>query len=122
MTSPFLHPELAAGRWQTFTLAQQLGNVGSEVSRALKAKEAGDTQRMAAALDRCLELFDLTIADPKHRHRLRELCRAREVVCDFFFGDNVFQSTGPSLDRYFTQFAMAAQRLRKPHISYLDNK
>lgn len=103
------HPDLAAGRWFTFSLALQLGNIGSEVSRALKAKKVGDMKRMQAALERGLELFDLTIADPKHRQRLRELCRAREVVCDFFVGDNMYQSTGDSLDRYFTQFAMAAR-------------
>jgi hypothetical protein len=34
MTAPaHRHRELAAGRWQTLSLAEQLGNVGSEVGR-----------------------------------------------------------------------------------------
>ena len=106
----YAHPDLASGRWQTFSLAEQFGNIGSEISRALAAKKSANVARLQAALDRALELFDLTIADPKHRARLKELCRAREVVCDFFFGDNQYGSTGESLDRYFTQFALYARR------------
>lgn len=109
MSTP-LHPDLASGRWFTCSLSEQLGNIGSEISRALRAQREGNNQRMHHALDRALELFDLTIADPKHRLRLKELCRAREVVCDYFFGGNAYRSTGASLDRYFTQYALAARQ------------
>ena len=105
-----LHTELASGRWHTLSLADQLGNMGSEVSRALRAKQQMNELRMMSALDRALELCDLTIADPKHRSRLKELCRIREVVCDFFLGGNTYQSTDTSLNRYFMQFAMASRR------------
>ncbi|MEK7137226.1 MAG: hypothetical protein AAB853_02985 [Patescibacteria group bacterium] len=110
MTSP-IHADLAAGRWQEFSLNEQLGNIGSEVGRALRARAQGNEERLRGALDRALELFDLTIADPKHRGpRLREICRAREVVCDFFFGENEYGSTAASLDRYFTAFGLAARQ------------
>lgn len=104
------HADLAAGRWRRLSLVEQLGNIGSEISRALRAKEAGNPRRMQAALERGLELFDLTIADPKHRGRLKEICRAREVVCDFFYGDNVYRSDGDFLDRYFLTYAIAARK------------
>lgn len=104
-----LHQDLASGRWCTLSLSEQLGNVGSEVGRALRARAQGNADRERAALDRALELFDLTITDPKHRLRLRELCRAREVLKDFFFGDNAYGSTPESLDRYFLQFALHAR-------------
>jgi len=65
---------------------------------------------MDGALDRALELFDLTISDPKHRGRLREICRAREVVCDFFFGGNEYGSGAESLDKYFRTYAIAARK------------
>ncbi len=109
MNSP-LHTELAKGRWHTFPLALQLAHVGSEVSRASNAKKTGNDIRMQSALQRMLELLDLTISDPKNRYRLRELCRAREVLCDFLAGDNVYHSTGESLNRYFLQFAAGAKR------------
>ena len=108
MNPPF-HAELAAGRWQSFPLVLQLAHVGGEVSRACNAKKMGNDVRLQSALRRMLELFDLTIADPKNRYRLRELCRAREVLCDFLVGDNAYHSTDVSLDRYFLQFATASK-------------
>jgi hypothetical protein len=107
-----LHPSLAAGRWFELTLMEQLGNIGSEVGRAARAKTQGNDQRLAGALDRALELFDLTLADGRWRGRLKEIARAREVVCDFLVGDNEYGSTAESLDRYFLPFAMAARRNR----------
>jgi len=107
------HAGLAAGRWQTLTLAEQLGNIGSEVGRAIRASERDDPQRFAGALYRALELFDLTLDDPRWRgHRLREIARAREVTCDFLVGENEYHSTAESLDAWFLQFALAARRNR----------
>jgi len=61
---------------------------------------------------RALELFDLTLDDPRHRQsiaRLREIARAREVVVDFLDGPNQYGSTAASLMKYFDQFAAAAR-------------
>jgi hypothetical protein len=111
--SPIQHRELAAGRWWTLTIAEQLGNVGSEVSRA--ARWTGrDPERARAAFHRALELLDLTLSDPRLRHstsRLREIARTREVVADFFAGPNQYRSTAASLQRYFDAYAVAARRL-----------
>lgn len=107
------HGEAAAGRWWELSLAEQLGNVGSEVSRALRWRDH-DARLSAGALERALELMDLTLADPRHLrsvHRLREIARAREVLVDFFAGENEYGSTGRSLQRYFDIYAIAA-RLR----------
>lgn len=108
-----LHVELASGRWQTLTLAEQLGNIGSEVGRAIRAQERGDERRFTGAFDRALELFDLTLADPRwHGHRLREIARAREVTCDYLAGDNEYGSTARTLDAWFLAYAMLARRGR----------
>lgn len=112
MTSPELHAGLAAGRWRELTLLEQLGNVGSEVGRASRAKALGNEGRFAAALDRALELFDLTLADERWAFRRKEIARAREIVCDFLVGDNQYKSTAESLDTYFMEFAVAARRGR----------
>jgi hypothetical protein len=107
------HADLAAGRWPTMTLEDQLGNVGSDVGRAIRAKADRDERRFVGARDRALELFDLTLADPRwHGPRSREIVRAREVVCDFLVGDNDYQSTPEPLDAYFLAFAIAARRDR----------
>jgi len=103
-----LHPSLAAGRWHTFTLMEQLANVGSEVERALRWRSKGNQELSGRALDRGLELLALTISDPKHRGRLRELTRLREVLLDDFLGGNRYGSTEASWHRYFHPFALAA--------------
>ena len=107
-----LHQSLAGGRWHTMSLADQLGNIGSEVGRALNAHTQGDEERWKKALDRALELFDLTVADPRRKNQLREILRAREVVCDFFYGDNQYHSEPQKLDQYFMEFALVARRNR----------
>jgi hypothetical protein len=59
-----------------------------------------------------LELFDLTLDDPRHRQspsRLREIARAREVVADFFAGPNQYGSTAADLQKYFDAYALAAR-------------
>ena len=91
------------------TLVEQLANIGSEVGRAARAKDAGAHERMANALDRALELFDLTLADGRWTGRRREIARAREVVCDFLVGDNAYGSNAESLGAYFLVFAVAAR-------------
>lgn len=94
------------------TVAEQLGNIGSEVSRAATwADRKPELSR--AALYRALDLFDLTLDDPRHRQspaRLREIARAREVVVDLFDGPNQYGSTTASLQRYFDAYAVARSR------------
>jgi len=107
------HPELAAGRWFTLSLANQLGNVGSEYERALSWKERADQVRFEHAFARLLELLDLTIADPRWKnHRLKELTRLREVICDELFND-VQEFVHPSdLRQYFLYFGILARNER----------
>jgi hypothetical protein len=109
-----VHSSLSGGRWFTFTLAEQLANVGSEFERALSWKKRGDQVHFEKAFDRMLELLDLTIADPRwlRMRRLKELLRVREVLCDFFYGDNAYQTTPDYLSRYFLYFGIAARASR----------
>ncbi|MBI2626765.1 MAG: hypothetical protein HYW77_00795 [Parcubacteria group bacterium] len=109
MNGLFLHKELAAGRWYTFTLFEQLGNIGSEVSRARRA-QSKDEQRFQNAIDRALELFDLTLSDLRWRGRLKEIGRAREVFCDAVYGGKEYGSSLSDLERYFDHFALAIRR------------
>ena len=105
----FQHKTLAAGRWHELSLAQQLGNIGSEVLRAAR-REKKDKQLFWAAVERALELFDLTLSDPRWSGRLREIARAREVFCDAVYGGHLYESSFSSLVRYFDLFALAAMR------------
>lgn len=105
------HQGLAGGRWHELSLAEQLGNVGSEISRAVKW--TGRNPELArGAFERALELIDLMLDDPRHRQsppRLREIARVREVVVDFFDGANEYQTTAAGLQRYFDAYALAVR-------------
>ncbi len=104
----FQHQTLASGRWRRLSLLEQLGNIGSEVSRALRWKER-DTKLFFGAIERALELFDLTLDDSRWKGRRWEIARAREVFLDAVSGGTEYKSSLEDLVRYFDQFAYAAQ-------------
>ena len=107
------HVGLTTDRWQSLGLEEQLGNIGSEIGRAIAAKATGNGARFSAALDRALDLFDRTLADNRWAgHRRREIARAREVACDFLAFDNEYNSTAESLDAWFRFYALAARNGR----------
>ncbi|MEK7285773.1 MAG: hypothetical protein AAB035_00535 [Nitrospirota bacterium] len=102
------HSELASGRWFTLSLFEQLGNIGSEISRATRREEKKD-RIYENAITRAFELLDLTLADPRWHHRLKELVRVREVLADTIFGGHLYDTHLSDLDRYFFHFAVAAR-------------
>ena len=113
MTMAPLHHRGLGDRWATFSLVEQLGNVGSEVERTIRAHASGNAVRFDGALARALELFDLTAADERWRGtRRREILRAREEFCRVFFDPTVDAHSAEGLQRYFLHFALAANRRR----------
>lgn len=105
-----LHRDLASGRWFTLSLAEQLGNAGADVGRAIRARATGDTARFTSAFERALELLDLTLEDERWRGpRRREIARVREVVCDHLVGPGEYGSTDASLEAWFMAYAVAAR-------------
>jgi len=104
------HKELAAGRWAQMSFIEQMANVGSEVNRALNWKSKDNHDYSRRALERALELIDLTLDNAKGMARLKEVARMREAIVDFFAGSNQFGSTENSWRKYFLAFARAARR------------
>jgi len=105
-----IHKNLAEGRWFELTLAEQLGNVGSEVGRARKWEEKGKQEMKEKALDRAFDLMNLTITDGRWNTARKELCRVREVLADTFYGDREYHDTPENLERYFYQYALMARK------------
>ena len=97
-------------RWQNLTFYQQLGNIASELSRAIQFKNQNDIKHMNSSLWRLLELLDLTKADKKNSLRLRELCRFKEVLCDWYCQTKVYDVDPDSLKNYSLNFAMLARK------------
>lgn len=108
--SKFIHKNSAAGRWFQMSLAEQLGNVGSEVGRAANWAVKGNIKQSDRALERAFDLLDLTINDKRWAgSRLKELCRVREVLADTFYGDRVYGATPQSMEKYFYHYAVEAR-------------
>lgn len=96
-------------KWVQLSLSEQMANIGSEVVRAIRWHNKGEKKHKEKALERALELFDLTLSDKRWKNRAKEIARMREVICDFFYGDNEYRSDLSSLDSYFLHFALSAR-------------
>ena len=105
-----IHKDLAVGKWKQLDLVTQMANIGSEVERTISWKDKGNKLYSQKAFYRTLELLDLTIEDLDKTSGLRELTRLREVLVDYFAGQNNYSSTDDSWRKYFYPFNFAARR------------
>ena len=104
------HPELAKGRWAKMPFPLQMGNIGSEISRAINSKRRGNDERMYNAAARAIELFEFSIdCNSDSPTRLKELCRGKEEFCDFIFGDNTYSTDPKKIIHYYDQFVTLAR-------------
>jgi hypothetical protein len=103
-----LHKGLAHGKWFKMTLAEQLSNIGSEVGRAAKWQGKNE-QIFWGAVERALELFDLTLRDRRWLGRVREIGRAKEIFADSVLGGHEYKSSLKELEKYFMLFALTAR-------------
>jgi len=106
----YQHKELASGRWKELSLAEQMANIGSEVSRALAWRKKGNSEYCKKAVSRALELLDLSLDCPGSFSRLKELARLREALVDYFYGVNQFSSSEVLWRKYFDHFNYAARK------------
>ena len=99
--------DISKERWYKLSLAEQLGNIGSEVGRAAKWQER-DEKSFWGVVSRAMELFDLTQNDQRWSYRRKELDRAREVFADAVLGGKEYKSNIRDLEKYFMPFAVRA--------------
>ena len=104
----YQHKQLASGRWFELTFLEQMANIGSEVERAILWRNK-NSEYSIKAIERALELIELTIADAKNMARLKELTRLHEVLIDNFYGDNNFSSSDKLWRNYFNAFGYAVR-------------
>jgi hypothetical protein len=97
-------------RWAKLSFLEQMGNIGSEVGRAIAARRRGDASSEQGAIARALDLFSATASAlvGQNAARLREVLRAKEQFLRLFFDDGFDDADG--IEQYFMQFALAARR------------
>jgi len=99
-------------KWAQYSLVEQMGNISSEVGRAIIAHRAGNKVREDRAVDRALDLFSATVdawIDTPYAYRLKEVLRARDEFLRLFF-DGTFEEDADNIERYFTYFALLARQ------------
>ncbi len=97
-------------KWHEKTLAWQLGNIGSEIVRAINREEKGDLNGKQNAIERALELLDFTLTDKNNFSRLKEVARLREVLAGIYVGSDYYQVNLQAIQNYLLPFAVLARK------------
>ena len=97
-------------RWFKFSLLEQMGHIGSEISRARIWHDKNDRLTRNQCIERAFDLIDLTLKDGKWQNRRKELCRFRETLADCYGDYKEYQVSLADLDQYCFEFALAARR------------
>lgn len=103
--------------WNKLSIYDQLGTIGTEIGRTMSWRRSPQYGNPESSFYRGLEYLDLTINDPKNRGpKLKELCRVREVIVDWYYGAQLYATTDEDLNNYFEPFAIASN-LRRAKIA-----
>jgi len=73
-------------RWQKFSKGQQIGAIAAEITRA-QVWHKKDKERTLSAIERALELIDLTINDNRWQGLRAMLFWLRNELADFYIGN-----------------------------------
>ena len=98
-------------KWQKMTIFQQLGNIASEISRAIGWEKKGDIEAKKNALERALELINLTLENKNLGSGLKEVARLQEFVADNYANNQSYKVDLSSLYDYLLPFAVASRNL-----------
>lgn len=104
--------------WSKFSFPEQMGNVGSEVGRAIRAHASGNAKRERSAFDRALDLLDATaecLGEEDVAKRL-EVKSARDRFLRLF-EESDSEEELQSLEGYFMKYALAARQVDDGHAS-----
>ena len=93
-----------AETWFAMPVDEQISNIGSEVSRAIKWKNKNNEKRKEGFCAKAIEFLSLSIQDPKNKNRTREFENAINELIDYFYGNNVYGTTDEVLKKYYDAF------------------
>lgn len=96
--------------WNRLSFPEQLGNIGSEISRARFWDEKGNLGSRDRSLERALDLVYATLdGNRAHLSRLREVARLGEVVAGVYAGTDQGASSLQMVEEYCFHFAILAR-------------
>lgn len=94
-------------RFKKMNLFEQLGNVASEISRACYFETKKDVAARDNAIERGLELLDLTLSGGRGQ---KEIARLREGLTDVMAGTGMYDLSLDQIRDYLMPFALLARR------------
>lgn len=92
------------------SIAQKLGNIGSEFGRTMHWKTKQEAAPMNASLERLLSLLDAFIKEDLTLPQRRELLRLRELILDHILDTGLYSNSLSTLNTYFIQFGLLARQ------------
>ena len=90
--------------WHSMPIGLQIYNIGSEVGRAIRWKNAANYQRQLNFAIKAIELIGLTKMDPKNIKRFDELNFYQQELIDYLFGENMYENTDESIMKVYDQW------------------
>jgi len=99
-------------KWSKMSIYEQMANVGAEVGRAITWRNKNNEEISRNAFYRALELIDTTVFVTTKKSSIKELLRLREILVDYFAGENIYNSTDEWLNKYFYYYNFAANKDR----------
>ena len=93
-------------KWHSFSLSQQMGNIGSEVSKIVRFKDTNNSRAEKSTV-RALELIDLTIQSLVIKKRfpaVAEMLTHRELLCNFFYKGDSVTIPPEKLEKFYLSF------------------
>lgn len=91
-------------KWWKMSIGEQIGNVGSEVARAIRRKNKNDILGAQEFCIHAIEMLCYTKQDPKNVHRRKELSYAQEEILDYVLGENLYQNDDQSIMKWYDAF------------------
>lgn len=104
------HTHLTMDKWIGLSLAEQMGNIGAEVGRAINWKRKGNQEYADLAFFRSLELLDATKVATVGLPGLKEICRVREMWSAYFTGGENYGCDAAFFNAYFLQFGILSRQ------------
>jgi len=103
--------QIDRAKWAKMSIFDQMGNISSEVGRAINAKKQNNAESMEMAIIRALDLFDATIDEliKARSIKSKEVLRSKEQFLTIINEQSPTSKELNSLDSYFTQFAIASR-------------
>lgn len=92
--------------WCKMQKYEQLGNIGSEISRAKHWQQLNHQENYQKSLSRALSLLFLSLGDKKWGNGIKEIARFYEVLASIYIDQNTINISLSDLEDFCVNFVI----------------